>query len=85
MDYYFAPMEGLTDSIYRRLHHSFFPGLDRYYTPFLSPTVHRKLTAKEERELPPAERMQKPWRHFTRRCWKNTWWPSAAPATPCSG
>ena len=55
MNYYFAPMEGLTDSIYRKLHHSFFPGIDRYYTPFLSPTVHRKLTAKEERELPPAD------------------------------
>ena len=55
MRYYFAPMEGLTDSIYRRLHHNFFPGVDCYYTPFLSPTVHRHLTAKEERELPPAD------------------------------
>ena len=55
MRYYFAPMEGLTDSIYRRLHHKFFPGVDCYYTPFLSPTVHRHLTAKEERELPPAD------------------------------
>ena len=55
MYHYFAPMEGLTDSIYRQLHHRFFPGIDRYYTPFLSPTVHRKLTAKEERELPPAD------------------------------
>ena len=55
MRYYFAPMEGLTDSIYRRLHHDFFPGVDCYYTPFLSPTVHRHLTAKEERELPPAD------------------------------
>ena len=54
MYHYFAPMEGLTDSIYRELHHRFFPGINRYYTPFLSPTVHRKLTAKEERELPPA-------------------------------
>ena len=29
MQYYFAPMEGLTDSIYRRLHHKYFPGVDR--------------------------------------------------------
>lgn len=55
MRYYFAPLEGLTDSIYRRLHHSFFPGIDRYYTPFLSPTMHRALTPKEERELPLAD------------------------------
>lgn len=55
MQYYFAPLEGLTDSIYRRLHHHFFPGLDRYYTPFFSPTVHRSLTPREARELPPAD------------------------------
>ncbi len=52
MRYYFAPMEGLTDGIYRSLHHKYFPGVDRYYTPFFSPTVHRQLTPREERELP---------------------------------
>ena len=55
MQYYFAPLEGLTDSIYRRLHRQFFPGVDRYYTPFFSPTVHRALTHREARELPPAD------------------------------
>ncbi len=55
MNYYFAPMEGLTDSIYRRLHHKYFPGVDRYYMPFLSPTIHRTLTHKEDRELPMAD------------------------------
>ena len=52
MRYYFAPLEGLTDSIYRRLHHKYFGGVDRYYMPFLSPTIHRTLTHKEDRELP---------------------------------
>ena len=55
MRYYFAPMEGITDSIYRRLHHKYFGGVDRYYMPFLSPTVHRQLTHKEDRELPMAD------------------------------
>lgn len=55
MVYYFAPMEGLTDGIYRRLHHTYFPSVDRYYTPFFSPSAHRKLTPKEQRELPPAD------------------------------
>ena len=55
MQYSFAPMEGLTDSVYRRLHHKYFPGIDRYFMPFLSPTVHRTLTLREERELPPAD------------------------------
>ena len=52
MRYYLAPMEGITDSIYRRLHHKYFPGVDRYYMPFLSPTIHRQLTHREDRELP---------------------------------
>lgn len=55
MLYYFAPLEGITDSIYRQIHHKYFPGLDRYYTPFFSPTIHRNLTQKERRELQPAE------------------------------
>ena len=54
MRYYFAPMEGLTDSVYRRLHHKYFGGIDRYYMPFLSPTIHRTLPHMEDRELPMA-------------------------------
>ena len=53
---YFAPLEGITDATFRRLHHRYFPGcVDRYYTPFFSPTVHRALTPREARELPPAD------------------------------
>ena len=55
MQHYFAPLEGITDSIYRQFHHQFFPGLHRYYTPFFSPTMHRSLTQKEKRELQPAD------------------------------
>ena len=55
MKCYFAPLEGLTDSVYRRLHHKYFPGIDTYFTPFLSPTVHRQLSTREARELPPVE------------------------------
>ena len=52
MQLYFAPLEGITDSVYRRLHHKYFPGVDRYYMPFFSPTMHRCLSRKEDRELP---------------------------------
>ena len=55
MQYYFAPLEGITDSIFRSLHSKYFPGVDRYFTPFLSPTVHRGLTAREAREIPRAD------------------------------
>lgn len=60
MRHVFAPMEGLTDSIFRRLHHRYFPGVDGYYMPFLSPTIHRTLTAKEQRDLPPADSLAVP-------------------------
>ena len=55
MRYYFAPMEGITDAPYRKVHHSFFPGLDAYYMPFISPTMHRTLTNRESRDLPLAD------------------------------
>ena len=55
MRYYYAPLEGITDATFRRLHHKYFPGVDRYFMPFISPTIHRCLTNREARELPPAD------------------------------
>ncbi len=54
MEYYFAPLEGITDRFYRQLPCRYFPGINRYYLPFLSPTMHRALTPRESAELPPA-------------------------------
>lgn len=39
MNYYCAPLEGITDDLFRTIHHRHFPGVDKYYTPFLSPTL----------------------------------------------
>ena len=55
MKYYFAPLEGITDATFRSLHHKYFPGIDRYFMPFISPTIHRCLTHREARELPRAD------------------------------
>ena len=55
MRYYYAPMEGITDATFRRLHHKYFPGVDKYFMPFISPTIHRTLTHREARELPLAD------------------------------
>lgn len=52
---YFAPLEGITDATFRALHHKYFPGINRYYMPFISPTIHRCLTHREARELPKAD------------------------------
>ena len=51
----FAPLEGITDATFRQLHHKYFPGIRRYYMPFISPTIHRCLTHREARELPRAD------------------------------
>ena len=50
----YAPMEGITTYIYRRLHHRYFPGVDAYYIPFISPSQNHEFTHKDQRELDPA-------------------------------
>lgn len=53
MKYYFAPMEGITTHTFRTVHARLFPGADRYYTPFFSPTSDHLFTPRELRELRP--------------------------------
>lgn len=54
MRYYFAPMEGITGVLYRTVHHRCFPGVDKYFIPFLSPSKDHVFTKKDLRELDPA-------------------------------
>ena len=35
MQFYLAPMEGLTGYVYRNAYHKYFPAADRYFTPFI--------------------------------------------------
>ena len=49
----FAPMEGVTSRDFREVHAACFPGVDRYWIPFLSPTASHQLTARQRRELEP--------------------------------
>lgn len=53
MEYCFAPLEGVTDRVFRRVHAASFPGVDRYYIPFLSPTTRLTFSGREQRELIP--------------------------------
>lgn len=53
MNYCLAPMEGLTGYVYRQAHRRFYPGLTRYYTPFLSPVKDRALTTRDKNEVLP--------------------------------
>lgn len=53
MEYYFAPMEGITGAQFRQIHHSLFPGVDKYYIPFLSPTQDHVFTPRDLRAVLP--------------------------------
>ncbi len=53
MRMYFAPMEGITDYVFRGIHRRYFPGVDRYFTPFFSPTNDGRFTGRSLKELDP--------------------------------
>ncbi len=56
MQYYVAPMEGLTDRVWRQVHQKWFaaPGAPtRYYAPFLSPPENRVLVKRKMEEVLP--------------------------------
>lgn len=49
----FAPMEGVTGYIYRRVHAELFPGADRYYAPFIAPDGSGRFRAGRLRDILP--------------------------------
>ena len=51
MKYYAAPLEGMTNDLWRRIHADIFGGADRYFTPFVSPNATCKFQTKEMNEL----------------------------------
>ena len=53
MRYYFAPLEGITGSVYRNVHHEFFPGTDRYYMPFVAPNYTKHFKSREKEDISP--------------------------------
>ena len=56
MNYYVAPMEGLTDRVWRQAHQKWFSWAGapaKYYAPFLSPPENRVLIKKKMAELAP--------------------------------
>lgn len=53
---YAAPMEGLTGYIWRRAQREMFGGVDKYFTPFLSPNGNLTFQRKELDEVTQEER-----------------------------
>ena len=50
-EYLFAPMEGITLSWFRMVHHSMFPGATEYYMPFIAPDRNGGFRTKYLKEL----------------------------------
>ena len=53
MNYYFAPMEGITGYIYRNAHAKVFKGIDKYFSPFISPVAKKDMKSKERNDILP--------------------------------
>lgn len=51
--FYFAPLEGITTYTYRNLHHKWFGGIDKYFTPFVSPTSNRDFKSRAKKDVIP--------------------------------
>ena len=54
MKFYFAPLEGVTGYIYRNTYNKFFgEEIDKYFTPFIVPTMNYCFTSKELNDIKP--------------------------------
>ena len=54
MKFYLAPLEGITGYIYRNALHEYYgQGVDKYFTPFLTPHTKCSFNAKELRDIIP--------------------------------
>ena len=53
MQFYLAPLEGITGFVYRNAINKYFKGLDKYFMPFLNPKSFGCLSAREKEELLP--------------------------------
>ncbi len=53
MKFYFAPLEGVTGYIYRNAYNKYFGKVDKYFTPFVSPTSNMCFTSRELNDILP--------------------------------
>ena len=53
MNYYFAPLEGITGYTYRNAHNKYFGGVDKYYIPFVAAHSSHNLKTREKADIAP--------------------------------
>ena len=53
MKIYFAPLEGITTYIFRNAFNAIYGNVDKYFTPFISPSEKCPMTPKERKDVSP--------------------------------
>lgn len=53
MNFYFAPLEGITNATFRTLHAAQFPSGMTYFSPFITPRSKRSLTTRDSNDVHP--------------------------------
>lgn len=51
MEFYFAPLEGITTYTYRNLFNKYFKGVDKYFMPFVAPGSSKGLKKREIKDV----------------------------------
>jgi tRNA-dihydrouridine synthase len=53
MDFYFAPLEGITGHIYRNAYNAFFNNVKKYFSPFIAPNQSGSFKTREINDILP--------------------------------
>lgn len=53
MQIYFAPLEGITGYVFRNAYAKYYGGVDKYFTPFISPHTNKLMDTREKRDILP--------------------------------
>lgn len=53
MQIYFAPLEGITGYVFRNAYAKYYGGVDKYFTPFISPHTKKLMDNREKRDILP--------------------------------
>ena len=53
MKIYFAPLEGITGYVFRNAYEKYYGGVDRYFTPFITPHTKKNMDTRERRDILP--------------------------------
>lgn len=53
MQIYFAPLEGITGYVFRNAYEKYYGGVDKYFTPFITPHTKKLMNSREKRDILP--------------------------------